>query len=199
MERLKSLDLLKAIHPALTWNGWLEDHWRQIRTGEMEAFEAINGGVALEFLYYAIWMFNLSIEQAHSICQRLQIAGSERDSIIDAIEIGQELPKLIDTARPSQLVGVLEGREEKGLAAAWLCLGEQAKVRSAIEQYLKVWRDLEPHADGNRLREMGLPPGPAYSRILETLRKAWLNGELKDREEEEHLLAELVEAERSHG
>jgi tRNA nucleotidyltransferase (CCA-adding enzyme) len=165
----------------------------------MKAFEAINGRVAPEFLYYATWMFNLSVDQARSICQRLQIAGSERDSIIDAIEVGQELPGLIDTARPSQLVGVLEGRDEKGLAAAWLCLGEGAEARSAIERYLKEWRDLEPHADGNRLRELGLPPGPAYRRILETLRKAWLNGELKDKEGEEQLLVELVEAERSHG
>jgi tRNA nucleotidyltransferase (CCA-adding enzyme) len=165
----------------------------------MDAFEAINGRVASEFLYYATWMFNLSVEQAHSICRRLQIAGAERDSIIDAIEIGQNIPGMIDTARPSQVVGVLEGKEEKGLAAAWLCLDEQAAARGAIERYLKEWRDLEPHADGNRLRELGLPPGPAYSRILETLRQAWLNGELKDREGEEQLLAELVEAEGSHG
>ncbi|MFP3852912.1 MAG: CBS domain-containing protein [Anaerolineales bacterium] len=199
MERLDSLGLLQAIHPKLVWDTWLEERWQEARRDDPAINELIEEKASLEFLYYALWLIRLPQAQAESACQRLQIPGAQRDAILDAIETRRLLPEMVPGARPSQLVEIMEGQEQKGLAAAWLASADQPDVRAAIERYLTDWRHVEPLADGTRLKELGLPPGPAYSRILEALRKAWLNGEVENQAQEEELLAKLVEAERTHG
>jgi tRNA nucleotidyltransferase (CCA-adding enzyme) len=46
--------------------------------------------------------------------------------------------------------------------------------------------------DGERLRELGLAPGPAYKEILGALRAAWLDGELDSTDDEQLMLTSLV-------
>jgi tRNA nucleotidyltransferase (CCA-adding enzyme) len=47
--------------------------------------------------------------------------------------------------------------------------------------------------DGHDLRERGLPPGPHYRSILNTLRAAWVDGRVKTKAEEQSLLAALIQ------
>jgi hypothetical protein len=39
---------------------------------------------------------------------------------------------------------------------------------------------------------MGIPSGPAYRIILDTLREAWLTGKVSSRDEEDALLKDLI-------
>jgi tRNA nucleotidyltransferase (CCA-adding enzyme) len=116
-----------------------------------------------------------------------------RSAILQANTIGSQLPPLAGKAAPSQILSMLEGMPEASLAAAWLATPDQPEVRKAIERYLRDWRSIEPHTDGNDLRALGLEPGPAYARILCSLRAAWLDGELKSAKDEKRLLKQLVE------
>jgi len=43
------------------------------------------------------------------------------------------------------------------------------------------------------LRAMGLPPSARYREILDALRKAWLDGEVRTSEEEQAFLQRLIE------
>ena len=54
---------------------------------------------------------------------------------------------------------------------------------------------MRPVTTGDDLRALGLAPGPAYGRILDRLRCAWLDEEVHSYAEEQSLLATLVEAE----
>jgi tRNA nucleotidyltransferase (CCA-adding enzyme) len=199
MDRLSSLSLLAAIHPDLGWDAWTEGRWRDLKTGVDRLPQGLAWPEDEEFFYYASWMMRLPLEQAEAVCQRLQIAGSDKNAILDANDIVRRLPELAAAARPSEQVSVLEGKDPKGLAAAWLALAGQEHARGAIETYQQTWSNLQPAADGIRLQELGLAPGPAYSRILGQLRRAWINGEIETAEQEEELLQHLVEAERSRG
>jgi tRNA nucleotidyltransferase (CCA-adding enzyme) len=46
---------------------------------------------------------------------------------------------------------------------------------------------------------MNLPPSPAYKEILWRLRAAWLDGQVKNDEEERRLMEKLVEEARGDG
>ena len=57
---------------------------------------------------------------------------------------------------------------------------------------------MKPKTTGLDLREMGLPPSPAFGQILSRLRDAWVDSEINSVDEEialrEQLVAEAQEA-----
>ena len=65
-------------------------------------------------------------------------------------------------------------------------------TQPALEEYLAVWRHIQPRITGDDLRARGLPPGPRYRHVLWHLRAAWLDGEVRNDKEEAALLESLM-------
>lgn len=199
MDRLSGLALLVAVHPGLTWDDWLRDQWRRaLAFTPLPAWE-IWDKPPVPFLLYALWVYRLEDSLAPEVLAVLNLPGTERQAIHEMRQVGRQLAALNKQAQPSEVVRVLEGRREMALAAAWLALNDDTTAQSYIDRFLGQWRHVRPNVDGDDLRQLGLPPGPAYGRILDRLRDAWLNGELSNPAEEEQMMAALVAAEESHG
>ncbi len=69
----------------------------------------------------------------------------------------------------------------------------RGKPRQALEKYLMEWRHVKPKTTGHDLKNLGLEPGPKYQSILQKLRDAWLDGEVKDAGEEKNLLKKILD------
>jgi tRNA nucleotidyltransferase/poly(A) polymerase len=67
--------------------------------------------------------------------------------------------------------------------------------RKAMVCEWKDWRWVKPVTTGEDLIARGLPPGPAYAKLLARLRKAWLDDEIKSYAEEQALLEKLLSEE----
>jgi hypothetical protein len=65
-------------------------------------------------------------------------------------------------------------------------------LREVTWRYLTKWMHIKPHTAGDELRAQGLQPGPAYRRILDMLRGAWLDDKISTIEEEKQLLKHLL-------
>jgi tRNA nucleotidyltransferase (CCA-adding enzyme) len=63
---------------------------------------------------------------------------------------------------------------------------------NCIVEYLSRWNRMRPSINGDDLNRLGVPPGPAYRTILQSLRNAWLDGEINSTDEEGKLLKDLV-------
>jgi tRNA nucleotidyltransferase (CCA-adding enzyme) len=144
-----------------------------------------------EFLFDALLSFRLSTDDAAAVCNRLHLSSVEKGDILEANRLGRELPGLAKSALPSELVSQMDGSRAGALVATWLAI-EYVKVREAIDNYLAEWRKITPNTDGDILRNLGLPPGPAYRQILWNLRAAWIDGSISSPEEEERLLQRLI-------
>ena len=96
-------------------------------------------------------------------------------------------------------MAALDGRRETALVAAWIGVQGQPIIQDYLAGYLADWRWVTPTVDGKSLRELGLPPGSAYGRILDSLRAAWLDGSVRSAKEENQLLLRLVEEAKSGG
>jgi tRNA nucleotidyltransferase (CCA-adding enzyme) len=199
MDRLSGLALLVAVHPGLTWDDWLRDQWRRALAFTAPPVWEIGDKPPVPFLLYALWVYRLEDSLAPEVLAVLNLPGTERQAIHEMRQVGRQLAALNKQAQPSEVVRVLEGRREMALAAAWLALNDDTTAQSYIDRFLGQWRHVRPNVDGDDLRQLGLPPGPAYGRILDRLRDAWLNGELSNPAEEEQMMAALVAAEESHG
>jgi len=64
--------------------------------------------------------------------------------------------------------------------------------RSAMLCEWRDWRWVKPVTTGDDLKAKGLPPGPAYAKILQRLRRAWLDDEVKSYADESALLEKLL-------
>jgi tRNA nucleotidyltransferase (CCA-adding enzyme) len=61
-----------------------------------------------------------------------------------------------------------------------------------LQEFSLHWKNIQPETDGDELRSLGIPPGPAYHTILNTLRGAWLDGKINTTAEENGLLQDLI-------
>lgn len=196
MQRLHQLGLLDAIHPQLTWDDWLAARFQAAAAWAPPPEWRLQQQPALEQLLYALWTFRLSEIEAQSVCRRLRLSQKERAV---AMLAGRQACDLREPLPPSALAGCLRPLPEAALVAIWLALRGEPRARQAIGRFLSDWRWVEPTIDGHRLRELGLPPGPAYRNILGRLRDAWLDGEVSDASQQAGLLADLIELEGQGG
>jgi tRNA nucleotidyltransferase (CCA-adding enzyme) len=194
MARLQGLGLLQAIHPALTWEAWLETRFAAAydftppSSWRMEAWPAAN------VLCYILWAVRLDPKQAFGLGDHLRLPQATRVAMRSAAEIWRGRENWAEAARPSQTVRLLEMHPEGALAACWLALDGSDAARQVLGDYLGRLRFVEPRVDGHALRALGLPPGPEFGRILAELRNAWLDGEISSEAEERRRLASLMEA-----
>jgi tRNA nucleotidyltransferase (CCA-adding enzyme) len=189
MLRLKQLGLLQAIYPALDWDDWIESRTSAAREFSPPASWKLERMPTLSERFYALWLYRLSASEAGGACERLHMSQSEAAVVMKA---GRQNCDLAQSRPPSEWAECLDAEPEAALAVTWLALEDQAAARQIIENYLKRWRWVQPTVDGDRLRELGLAPGPAYGRILGALRAAWLDGEISSAEDEQQMLAALL-------
>lgn len=197
MERLRELGLLSAIHPALDW-----DEGAEIRVGRGFSYTLPEGwnlerGPSTIQRAYALWFLPLGREGARELCARLALPAGTCSTILGAFELMSGLSAVPSDAPPSRWVQELEDTSEKTLAVVWLALQPEHPIRAVIDAYLSEWRFRSPQVDGNTLRELGLPPGPAYKDILWALRAGILDGEIQSPEEERRRVKEFVAAHQS--
>lgn len=189
MKRLVELELLTAIHPTLQWDEWLQERMDAVHRWEPPDEWDLQESISKVSLFYSIWMNRLEKREREDLCERFHLPLAIVDAIQAAADIGCDLTKKL---RPSEMVQCLEGMSEAALVAAWLIHANSARARTALDAYLRTYRHVRSHADGETLRAQGIPPGPVYKEILWRLRQAWLDGEVKDEQAEEQLMRRLI-------
>ena len=192
MARLQSLGLLEAIHPAMVWDSWLAARFEAIKCFEPLDSWRLEEPPEREFLYYAVWLFRLTPQEADGVGRRLRFPSAVLRDILQTVELNRFLQSLAETPAPSTVVARLDDVQKRALIASCLALQDLPMVCQILEKYFMEWRFIQPKADGEALRAMELPQGPIYGEILWKLRAAWLDGEIRDEEQENALLEAIV-------
>lgn len=192
LSRLDDLDLLAAIQTKLVWDNWLSERIQEVaETEPEEEWNLDSTGVKLRsWLGYIFLMMRLSPTSARKVAKRLKLSRSLVDEIIAAQQLWQNLPSIL-AGKTSQIVNRLDLVPPFALYANYLASPDD-EGRRLIWEYVFNWRMVGPLTNGHKLRQLGLPPGPAYRNILRTLRDAWLDGKINSTEEENSLLEMLL-------
>ncbi len=174
-----SLDLFKRIHPDLPmFNPEFSDLLDMEPILEIPASRTTMG--------YMLWLMGLSEDKILSIAARLDFTSDLEHSVWAASQLNKSLPFLIN-AKPSEWTFALEKLPLLAIYVAYLISGE-----NALLDYLSIWRNIKPYTNGDDLKARGLPPGPRFGEILTQLRAAWLDGQVKNAQEEKELLNTLL-------
>jgi tRNA nucleotidyltransferase (CCA-adding enzyme) len=194
MARLEELELLGAIHEALTWDEWLCDKFESLPEAASDlpwGLEPDLKGIPVkQGLAYILWLIRLPSDSARAVIARLKIPRVLVDHALAARHLRHDLPDL-SGASASQVAGRLDEVPPLAIYAVYIASDDE-RLRATIQEYLTNWRHVTPNLDGHDLRARGLPPGPIYRHILETLRDAWLDGEITTQEQEAALADQMI-------
>jgi hypothetical protein len=144
-------------------------------------------------LTYTLWLLDLPVSDIDALHARLRFPLGTLKTIRAATELRADLPAL-SAGKASQWADRLEGVQSLAIYAVYLVSGEKA-----LQLYATRWQDIHPKTTGDDLKARGLHPGPAFQRILHSLRSAWLDGDVTSPEAEQELLDKLINEEKSGG
>jgi tRNA nucleotidyltransferase (CCA-adding enzyme) len=200
LRRLAELGVLEQISPLLAWDSWLEERVRSYPEavrgwsdmGKQADHHVERALPTLMMTYLALVSLRVEEEDVRQLAERLRLRRDDTEFLVQANALYRSLPSLNapDLAR-SEIFRLLSPYPQEVIFVCWLaCEDEPAGAR--LELYRTELSSVRPSIGGDDLRELGLPPGPLYSRLLEALRDARLDGEVSSREEEWSLVEEIA-------
>jgi tRNA nucleotidyltransferase (CCA-adding enzyme) len=197
LARSAELGILTEIHPLLAWNASLRPVFEKLDQPEPDSWRGVPDLARVPrriALGYLLWLSDLDALVIESLAAGLDFTASLREALLASSALHTELPALAD-AKPSVITAHLD---EVPLLAVCALSVESAPIRlsasKSVDEYLSRWRHIKPKTTGHTLIKLGIPPGPAYQTILNRLRTAWLDGEVKTVEEEKKLLDKLTKS-----
>jgi tRNA nucleotidyltransferase (CCA-adding enzyme) len=192
LARLDQLRLLRVIQKNLKWDDWLSQRIQYLAeiSPEPEWRLEIEKNKLRAHLGYIFWLLRLSPTRTGRVIKRLKMPRKLADDIFSAQDIWRDISSL-KKMKPSEVVIRLETIEPMAIYANYLATEDKGE-RQILWDYVSKWRQITPQTDGHILQHLGIPPGPIYRQILQTLRSAWLDGTIGSLEEEETLLEKLL-------
>ena len=194
LERMSELGLLSEIHPVFSWDTESRDNLLMLGCLESKKLIGLKldlqRGISKRKLAYTLWFIHQPLEKIQIILRRLRFPASHSKVILSASHLWKDLSWLAN-ARISQIASRLEDVPAISIYAAFLATPDE-RVCNKIQEYLARMNDINPRVSGNDLKMMGIPPGPIYKRILGTIHDAWLDGKIKNVDQERTLLNELI-------
>jgi tRNA nucleotidyltransferase (CCA-adding enzyme) len=190
LARLDELGLLKSIMENLPWNlkfyESLKSGISQVIPIEWDIRQPTAGIPLRCWLGYLIWLSSLSTNVIDKIQSRIKFPIAVYKSLLASSRLLRDMPGLIGS-KPSAWVSRLDEVPLIVIYAVYLLTGE-----SALQEFATNWRHIQPTINGYTLRKKGLTPGPAYQKILHSLRSALVDGEISTKEEELIYLDKLL-------
>lgn len=172
---------LAAIHPALQVTETLDDDLLSIHD---------DPPADLETAAWCAWLCRLDPADIKQISMRLAFTASLASAVNCAAMLVAD-PSAVMQDQPSIAYRRLHGLPEPSVIAAGRVLGGIAAQNA--DKYLSHWRYLKTVTTGDRLKQLGVPPGPRYKLILQHLLDARLDGHIRSDQDEAAHLRDLID------
>ena len=185
LNRLAGLDLLRPIHPSLQFTSPLLPLPDEVPS-ELGSFARPESLSFKQTLGWILWLMPLPVSDIEEISKRLDFPAPLAAAARAASNLFADLSSFRGW-KPSQWTFHLDDLPALAVYAVFLVTKNEN-----LREYLLTWRNIKPTINGNHLKQRGLEPGPRFAEILRRLRSAWLDGEVKNSEEERKFLDILV-------
>ena len=191
LKRLSDLGLLKVIYPILAFNEEIDTTMKSM----YETFSWFNLLFLEEktdrgILFLMAILTGLKDEEVKAAVERLSPPPKIKDLIVRGIPRAREVLKRLPLDEPVETYNLLSKLELETILLA-MSISKERHKQKAISQYLTELRKAKTILTGEDLKQMGIKPGPVYSRILKGLLEERLRGHLKSREDEEKFVRAL--------
>jgi tRNA nucleotidyltransferase (CCA-adding enzyme) len=195
LARLAELDLLKPIHPVLSFDSSIRERLEDLPTyrslQHLSPWNITKGEQMNDSdLGWLLWLMSSSSEEITALNTRLQFTADLLASLFAVSMMFGDQSTYVGL-KPSECVERLESFPVNAVEAMGY-IAKDPRIKELFDEYISKWRYIKPHTTGDNLKALGVEPGPRYAVILRQLRNAWLDEEIKTKEEEERLLETLI-------
>ena len=191
ISRLDELGLLGCLCDQWRIDARLKEAFRQAEKA-LHWHELLYTGSPVErwVVYFLCLSQPLSDDAMAAVCGRLSVPQRWQEILVDercrVMKTFHQLER--DQGRLAECKASELSRRLKGIGDE-LLLYAMARTRSddvrlVISQYLTQWRDVKPLLNGDDLIALGIERGPKIGEILDCLRDARLDAEVKSRQDE---------------
>ena len=196
VKRLQELDLLKFISPDLTFDKEKEKLFTQMHA-VLQWYELLYRGQPCDTqAFYALGLLDrMGFEQVEDFCKRTEVAESLKRRILENTErfrdATSKLPAAIYTGKKSEIYKVLEPLSQEAKLFI-MAKTKSEEIKKAISNYVTYKDVLKPIFTGEDLKKLGIKEGPVYKEILETLKDAKIDLNLRTKEDEESFVKKYI-------
>ncbi len=183
LKRLGELGALQRINSSLKGNGWI--------AVKFDKAKSLSKPGQLPSLYLCLFIYSLQERENEQLIRRLNLPTKLARVLRDTLHLKSRLHLLDNSSiKHSEIYYLL--REYDPLAMrANIVASESSTARFNLELFLSKLRYVKTSLNGDKLKRLGIPPGPELGGILQILHKAKLDGKVKTRAEEEKLALSL--------
>lgn len=194
LKRFDQLNLIESLYPRVNLD---ESAWQFLYSIEEILRWAVDRDwgekTDLELVYLAGIIYNLEPADQSAIIRKLSLS-KERASI--TISACREIPVILKSLEksdlsPSLVVSYLERLPVEAILFAF-ALTEKITIRNHLKLYMNKLRHIRPAITGLDLKNMGLEHGPRYREVIESLKKAVLDGELHTLQDEQEYVIKYL-------
>ncbi len=193
--RLDGLNALAQIHARLACGEETGEWFDRLRTTLAEGMwdvQVEEAGRPAPGLYLALLCYHLSRVETEAFASHLKIFRNDLTLLRQVADLKDAEDRLNQTNLSNrQLYALLRHSTSASRMILWLCSGSE-RVRDRLMLYETKLRHVQPLLDGTYLKSLGLQPSPLFSRLLNAIRDARLDGEIQTMEEEKALIAHLL-------
>jgi tRNA nucleotidyltransferase (CCA-adding enzyme) len=192
LARLAELDLLRFISPDIVFNKEKEKLFAQMH-GVYQWHEFLYQGKTIDKVQYYILAIvdNMKLPDVAEFAARMEISERFRRHAMENVErlrlAMARFSQGMAGIKKSEVYRLLDGLSREALLFIMAKTRSQ-EVKKAISNYITHHDSFKPFTTGNDLKRLGVPEGPLYKEILEDLKDAKIDMNLKTKEAELHYL-----------
>lgn len=187
VRRMHDLGILKYIHPDILYDAAIRQLFKNI-SDVLSWYDLLYLDNTAEkwFVFLLALLDRVKPVDIGAVCRYFDINKKYRDAIITAKTTGNDiLCRFAQKRQPlhAEIYGMLNA------VPLEVCLYLMARTtRTSTKKFFSLYftqlRGVKLHVTGNDLIKLGIPPGRIYTKILDGLLEAALNGKVSGREEE---------------
>ncbi|NOY53412.1 MAG: CBS domain-containing protein [Deltaproteobacteria bacterium] len=201
VRRMESFHLLQFIHPRLKLPREMAALFVSIKK-VLAWFNLLYLDIPIEpYLVYLLGLLHrldekdvkeagANLELPQDLSAKYLIGRDLFYDVLNRLEHDRRIP-------PSEIDRLLTGIPMETLLLM-MALTDSEIARKRFSNYLTRDRSVKPEITGDEIGRLGFAPGPVYRRILERLRYARLDGEVKTKEEELQLIRKEFSERKNH-
>ncbi len=184
IKRLGDYDLLRVIHPRLSFNTSLESLLQSVHD-TISWFELLflKEKIDKSILYMMALLYILDNNERAVALNRLNVHVKKRNILLNGLRTADFILSKIKPDNPIEIYHLLKGCNIEVVLFSMALTNENEK-KKAISRFLLEFREIKPILKGDDLKDIGIPPGPLYSEILNKILDEKLIGRLKTKDEE---------------
>ncbi|MFV1957242.1 MAG: CBS domain-containing protein, partial [bacterium] len=191
--RMEELGILKAIHPSFVFDRKFQETFRQVeKIYSWFQYLFLDGEPDVADIYLNTMMLVRKPKEREEILHAFHLSDHLEQKLFKRfISISEAMRSLtrIRSAKLSRIAQILDGLSVEDLLII-MSLSSREETAKAISLYLSRLRFIESEINGQVLKEMGYKTGPLFRKIMESVKNARLDGEVKSLAEEKNWVKE---------